>query len=769
MWRTPRAKSQPQPQSYFPVPKPIATPSSLLPSSEALIAYPHYRALLQPQDELHTDRYNKSVELLRTWENIAERYTAVDPEDDEEVDVATGEIIFKGQRIARVEPVAPWERDSHGVTNRQHDNETDGSDGENETDDEGHVGRSNELDTVKGTATRVGEGDWDTLDHWGDESQMDLQMDHLPAHWTAAPKPWSAEDQAELDAFLRDERSRRKESNEEADAEEEEAAHSSSQDQDPILDGSNEAEPDELGGWDFDKMSYQTIQVTPAILKRLTISNLQILPTPITSFQVKQAKQGQPSSLATSVREDGSPLKRQKLTKPLLENLTKKLDIPSSPTTTKNSKRSVPPPSRDSVQFCSDALAEDSPVESSSPSRVSSPAIRRGRVRSTASSLYLSSRTPLNTARSLRDSSPENDVFDSQLINGHFVREQPAEPYYSRSSRKIKTPQRLGVSISWAEIARWNKPKLTPKLAPINSAPLPSATRRRLEVYVELPPLPSDWTKSTPRKRPSTRSPSRERTDSSIASLPPMEEMPMEEPCLSRSTSLLSLTETAPALPSIPLPSFIEPGSVNVYDPPPSPTASPSRMEPDAPCVLDSRPDIVETIEQAINSNTERVSSPVRITGIVDHAESDSEDEVAVCDPPVISAQPASIIEPFVCEIEAIPSPPCTQIPACQTPSLRRKTKTPASRSARRYINSADIKPRYVETTVKPEFYLQPDDDPLMENTLTSALDELDMELTSRDKKPVIPCDTIILGTLDAPIWVGDDEDELSGWDIDGW
>lgn len=192
-------------------------------------------------------------------------------------------------------------------------------------------------------------------------------------------------------------------------------------------------------------------------------------------------------------------------------------------------------------------------------------------------------------------------------------------------------------------------------------------------------------------------------------------------------------------------------------------------MEPDALCVLNSHPDIVETTEQANNSNTERVPSPVRIIGIVDYAESDSEDEVAVCDPPVISAQPESIIEPFVCEIEAIPSPPRTPISTCQTPSLRRKTKTPASRSARRYINSADIKPRYVETTVKPEFYLQPDDDPLMENTLTSALDELDMELTSRDEKPVIPCDTIILGTLDAPIWVGDDEDELSGWDIDGW
>lgn len=198
---------------FFPIPRASSPCSLLLPSHASLASHPQYRALLRPQDDLHAERYQKSVQLLTKWERIAELYTTVDPEDDEEVDVMTGEIIYKGKKIDRLEPEAPWERDPFVLAAWRGD--VDRRDEETASVITTTTTRSNDplegnCDKVKGNAFYVGDGDWDTLDFWGDDSQMDIQVDHLPKVWKAQTRPWSKDDQDELEAFLKAESQRRK-------------------------------------------------------------------------------------------------------------------------------------------------------------------------------------------------------------------------------------------------------------------------------------------------------------------------------------------------------------------------------------------------------------------------------------------------------------------------------------------------------------------------------------------------------------------------------
>ena len=73
---------------YFPVSAfPTFESTDLALSFTALSSHPRYREALKPFDQGHLDRYRKSAELLQRWESIAERYTAIDPEEDTEIDV----------------------------------------------------------------------------------------------------------------------------------------------------------------------------------------------------------------------------------------------------------------------------------------------------------------------------------------------------------------------------------------------------------------------------------------------------------------------------------------------------------------------------------------------------------------------------------------------------------------------------------------------------------------------------------------------------------
>jgi hypothetical protein len=71
------------------------------------------------------------------------------------------------------------------------------------------------------------------------------------------------------------------------------------------------------------------------------------------------------------------------------------------------------------------------------------------------------------------------------------------------------------------------------------------------------------------------------------------------------------------------------------------------------------------------------------------------------------------------------------------------------------------------------KYELLPDDDPLCQNTMDGELDELNLEL-SLNRRVMLPISVKLpRGTkgsaISNPITIDDEEDELGGWDLDGW
>jgi hypothetical protein len=65
------------------------------------------------------------------------------------------------------------------------------------------------------------------------------------------------------------------------------------------------------------------------------------------------------------------------------------------------------------------------------------------------------------------------------------------------------------------------------------------------------------------------------------------------------------------------------------------------------------------------------------------------------------------------------------------------------------------------------------DDDPLLWNTLDDSLDELNVEL-NLNRRVMLPISVRLPkgakgSAFENPICVDDEEDELGGWDLDGW
>lgn len=135
-------------------------------------------------ERIRKKRYESVQRLKSAWELLLEKYGTVQVEDDDEIDLMTGEVVRNRGRLLELEP-----REFGQV-----------SDGEYESEDD-------EL----GTAF---DSDEDELGAWDERSGLDNQ-DEEEEPPPAPVVRWTVDDQADLDVFLRLEKERRKRAGEE--------------------------------------------------------------------------------------------------------------------------------------------------------------------------------------------------------------------------------------------------------------------------------------------------------------------------------------------------------------------------------------------------------------------------------------------------------------------------------------------------------------------------------------------------------------------------
>lgn len=112
---------------------------------------------------LERERQASSLRMLSTWEKIAKKYGAINPDEDDEVDLMTGEVV-KNRGV--VEAWVPRDIGECGSS----------EDGEDE-DNEVSGTESDEIVLVEPE-------DEDILGIWGEGSGMDVQLEHLPNEGT---------------------------------------------------------------------------------------------------------------------------------------------------------------------------------------------------------------------------------------------------------------------------------------------------------------------------------------------------------------------------------------------------------------------------------------------------------------------------------------------------------------------------------------------------------------------------------------------------------
>lgn len=121
---------------------------------------------------LDQERRASSYRLLSVWEKIAIKYGTVNPEEDDEVDIMTGEVV---KNRGAVEALRPREIGGWHSSDEEDDEEEEG---------EGEGGSSSEADEI----VLVEPEDEDILGIWGEGSGMDIQIEHLPTEETDRQK-----------------------------------------------------------------------------------------------------------------------------------------------------------------------------------------------------------------------------------------------------------------------------------------------------------------------------------------------------------------------------------------------------------------------------------------------------------------------------------------------------------------------------------------------------------------------------------------------------
>jgi len=172
---------------YFPLPDiPNFDKTALTPSLAVLASHPKYRDTLGRYEKFQWDVVENMVELANAWEDIAQRYVNVDPAEDTEVDIMTGDTLYKGKNIE----VEEDEEDPY-------DDETSASDDE---DDAADAAGS------RPDAEAQGDDDEDELGLWGPESGIEVQFARLPD--LSALVTMTEPSQEEVNAFLNEQSER---------------------------------------------------------------------------------------------------------------------------------------------------------------------------------------------------------------------------------------------------------------------------------------------------------------------------------------------------------------------------------------------------------------------------------------------------------------------------------------------------------------------------------------------------------------------------------
>ncbi|KAJ9106355.1 hypothetical protein QFC21_001501 [Naganishia friedmannii] len=199
-------------------PAPLDTAATIRSSSSSSLLPAHLRpSAVNDQDLLSAERYASSLRLLATWESIALKYADIDPEEDAEIDIATGRIVRGKEKVAQMP-----DRVIGGMS---------------ESDEEAKELRTSgnpahvkvESDNCRQTITILpsnsdiaaqsslpdeeesDESDLDELDTW-DKDEMEIQIEALPLSHTTKPRshrPWTADDDVDLQEFMRAEERRR--------------------------------------------------------------------------------------------------------------------------------------------------------------------------------------------------------------------------------------------------------------------------------------------------------------------------------------------------------------------------------------------------------------------------------------------------------------------------------------------------------------------------------------------------------------------------------
>lgn len=190
------------------------TPSRSSPSASLLPA--HLRpSAISDQDSLSAERYASSLRLLATWESIALKYADVDPEDDAEIDISTGRIVRGKEKIAelpdRVIGGMSEDEEAEELGKRRRLVKTANSKAQaipaiDPAEQEIHPVESLSIDAEDSDPS-----DMDELDAWND-SELEIQVEALPPSYTSKARhqrPWTADDDVDLQDFLRAEERRR--------------------------------------------------------------------------------------------------------------------------------------------------------------------------------------------------------------------------------------------------------------------------------------------------------------------------------------------------------------------------------------------------------------------------------------------------------------------------------------------------------------------------------------------------------------------------------
>ncbi|GHJ88499.1 hypothetical protein NliqN6_4901 [Naganishia liquefaciens] len=170
---------------------------------------------VREEDSLSAERYASSLRLLATWESIALKYADIDPEDDAEIDIATGRIVRGKEKIAEMP-----DRVIGGMSDEEEAEEfrRKGKFSVKNVDSTSQAPSA--VDMVERfippvlplTVDPAGDfSDKDELDAWNDD-ELEIQVEALPpSHLSESrhSRPWTAEDDLDLREFLKAEERRK--------------------------------------------------------------------------------------------------------------------------------------------------------------------------------------------------------------------------------------------------------------------------------------------------------------------------------------------------------------------------------------------------------------------------------------------------------------------------------------------------------------------------------------------------------------------------------